>query len=174
MGSRPHHDTASILLDARHLLGIARAACNDAKFAERIDQAELDAYEAEINQLAKGSGQTRNAFHNKVAAGVNVAKARAVVFGIIGDVRKDARALEGADQAHVEAGTTRHSDALTTAVLMHDVRAETARIRLTALRLYHGDQAKLDAFAPTLPRYAITPKVPVLTPPATPSPTPAS
>ena len=76
-------------------------------------------------------------------------------------------ALEGADEAHVQATNDRHDSTTSTESLMHLVASETAHLRSIAHRVFHDDPAKLARYDRTLPRHAVTPRAKVAVPPPT-------
>jgi hypothetical protein len=80
------------------------------------------------------------------------------------DLEAMLHALHGADLAHVHAETARHTTATTLDSLAHKVSAEVAWIRRAAHFAFAADQTRLDRYAHTLPRHAITPRATTTTP----------
>jgi hypothetical protein len=99
MTTAPHHDVASICLDARRVLDAGRTALHDADFKKRVSKHELDVFQANIEKLEAGSGARSTSLHSQVAAGVHAATARAALIAFFADVRDDAKLAFPSDKA---------------------------------------------------------------------------
>ncbi len=99
MATAPHHDSASIAIDARRILDAGRAALHDAEFKKRVTKHELDGFEADIAKLEGGAGSRSTTLHAQVAAGVHAATARAALIVFFADARDDAKLAFPADKA---------------------------------------------------------------------------
>jgi hypothetical protein len=90
MTTQPHHDAASIITDAQHVLAQARQDKNDAEFKKRLSARELERFAQQIEKLAAGEGARTAALQAQVSAGVHAAEARAAIVDMASTVREDA------------------------------------------------------------------------------------
>jgi hypothetical protein len=151
MSTRPKNDPASIALDARRVLELAREDSKNKQFAARVSKHELDALDAKIEALESGSGARTARLHAQVAAGVQAAEARAAIVDVLQDVRDDAKISFPSDHALQHAfGVGAHPASGSTSSVLHAAHQilaaveahpkEAARIGLDGKGVHHLEE----------------------------------